>query len=125
MDHRDLLISYGEKFEYALLPVVSGDDMKRIVEACPNALFKLDFSWTTQVEILKLIASQLIEDTCERPHHGPPVGDLQSFSAAWNLCPNVQGLRLWFSDDKNYYRAIFANPKLSLKRLDFDKGRWR
>lgn len=116
--HQNLLISYGAQLEYALLPVVYGDGIKLIAEACPNARFKIDWSYAGQTEILKAVGSQLIISHCIRPHDRAFEGDYGSFSEAWSSCPNLEVLYLW-SCDMNYSRGAFASPKYRLKKLNF------
>lgn len=115
--HQKLIISYGAQLEYALLPVVDGDGMKLIAEACPNARFKIDFSCPGQIEILKALGTQLIIDNSIRPQDSVE-GDYDSYSKAWTQCSNLQVLHLPLVRDMDYVGGIFAIPKYRLKTLD-------
>jgi len=115
---QELIISYGEQLEYALLPIVLGYKMKGIVAACPNACFKLSFVCYYHLEILQEIGSQLITEQITIPQ-GNPTGSFESVAATWAACPNVEFIDLWYFDEFDYIRGVFAHPKHKLKSLIF------
>jgi len=111
--HSKLLSPYGHKLEYARECEFTEVELKTVTEACPNARFELIGISKRMLHALNTLGRQLEKSVFFRKSDGC---DLEELGRAWQSCSNFKDA-LFFESDFGVYRAFFAHPKPSLKKV--------
>lgn len=110
-----LLISYGNRLEFASFGGFTENQINAVAVACRNARFQVCMRPSDAL----LPALNVLGDRLENIHvhlrgHGGNGGNINQVTAAWNRCVDLQQLEL-LGCTLCQIRAIMATPKVNLK----------
>jgi len=107
-----LLVSYGDRLEYALLFWLSEDQIRAVADACPNARFHVtgNYQFGLTLTTLKLIGPRVEGVDLYFANSGNMHIDMDECTDAWSQCMNLRYLYTHPTKAEDL-EAVFSTPK--------------